>query len=154
MNSEDNVLAMRKTFEELGGREMLEKVSKIFYDKVYDDAWIGQYFADIKQEVIEEQQVDFMSMALGGPKVYLGKLPAPAHKHMMISEELFQLREELLDAALKEAGASPELIFRWKKIDNAFKEKLVKSSIADCEKRYKTDQLLDFHKPFNYKKPA
>lgn len=151
----DNILKFKpKTFEELGGREILEKVSKIFYDKVYDDNWIGEYFKEVKQEIIEEQQVDFMSMALGGPKVYLGKLPVPAHKHMMITEELFILREELLDAALVEAGACNELITRWKKIDEAFKNKIVKKSLNECEKRFKTDEILNFEKPFNDKKSA
>ena len=150
----DNVVPISKSFEDLGGRAMLEKVAKIFYDKVYEDAWIGQYFKDVDQEVIEEQQVDFMSMALGGPKVYLGKLPVPAHKHMMINDEIFVLREQLLDEAFIEAKACQELIVRWRKIDEAFKAKIVKTSIKDCEKRFNTDVFMDFPKPFNYKKTA
>lgn len=110
MYSEDQ--NTKKSFEELGGRKILEKVAKLFYDKVYDAEWIGKYFQSVKQEIIEEQQVDFMSMALGGPKVYLGKLPVPAHKHMMITNELFDLREKLLDEALIEANACDELKIR------------------------------------------
>jgi hemoglobin len=150
----DNVIPINKTFEELGGRPILEKVAKIFYDKVYEDNWIGEYFKDVDQKVIEEQQVDFMSMALGGPKVYLGKLPVPAHKHMMISDELFVLREKLLDQAFVEAKACQELINRWRKIDQAFKAKIVKKSLAECEKRFKTDEIMDFPKPSSYKKSA
>lgn len=134
-------------FEQIGGRPMLEKVAKIFYDKIYDHPWIGKFFLNIDQAVIEEQQVDFMSMALGGPRVYLGKLPIPAHKHMLISHELFDLRSKLLNEALTEAGASTELIQRWNKIDEAFRGKLVKENRNQCEKRYKTDTILDFKKP-------
>lgn len=136
------------TFEQLGGREILMKISKCFYDKIYKDDWIGQYFKDVPQEVIESQQVDFMTASLGGPKIYLGKLPVPAHKHMMITEELFVYREELLDQALDECGASDALKYRWKKIDQAFKNSLVKNSIDDCQKRFNTDEIVFFEKPY------
>ena len=81
---------------------MLRKISKVFYDKVYAHPWIGKYFAEVKQEVIEAQQVDFMAQALGGPKMYCGKFVPQAHQHMVITEELFELREQLLDEAMKE----------------------------------------------------
>lgn len=135
------------SFEQLGGRAILEKVSKIFYDKIYDHPWIGLYFKEVPQDVIESQQVDFMSQALGGPKVYLGKLPVAAHKHMLLDDEIFDLRERLLKEALVEANACEELQIRWLKIDEAFRLKIVKKSISECEKRYNTDTILDFPNP-------
>ncbi len=54
------------------------------------------YFKEIDQEIIETQQVDSMTSALGGPKVYCGKLPIPAHKNMFIWTDLFELRHDLL----------------------------------------------------------
>lgn len=141
-------------FEELGGRSMLEKINKLFYDKVYDDPWIGKYFKMIDQETIESQQVDFMTSVLGGGNIYLGKLPIPAHKHMVISEELFELRQSYLKEAFKEAGACAELVERWLKLDETFKPKIVKESEAECEKRFNTDEFLSFPKPIGYKKAA
>ncbi|EQC44713.1 group 1 truncated hemoglobin [Bacteriovorax sp. Seq25_V] len=133
-------------FEKLGGRGMLIKISKIFYDKIYEHPWIGLYFKDISQDVIESQQVDFMTGALGGDQIYLGKLPIPAHKHMFITNELFDLRQSLLSEALSEAGASEELKTKWLKIDEAFKSRLVKKDISECEKRFNTDEILAFDK--------
>ncbi len=133
-------------FEKLGGRGMLIKISKIFYDKIYLHPWIGLYFKDISQDVIESQQVDFMTGALGGDQIYLGKLPIPAHKHMFITEELFELRQTLLEEALEEAGASEDLKNKWLKIDDAFKKKMIKSDISECEKRFHTDEILAFKK--------
>ncbi len=43
------------------------------------------YFREIKQDVIEVQQSDFMAQAMSGPKAYCGKFPIPAHKHMYIN---------------------------------------------------------------------
>jgi hemoglobin len=144
------------SFEELGGRPVLEKVAKKFYDYIYEHPWIGKYFQEVEQEIIESQQVDFMSAALGGPRVYLGKLPVPGHKHMMLSDEIFDLRESLLVKAMDEVGVCVELRERWLKIDEAFRKKLVKKDISECEKRFKTDEILDFPNPEarSYKKVA
>lgn len=133
-------------FEKLGGKEILQKVAKSFYDKVYEHPWIGKFFQHIEQEIIESQQVDFMTSALGGPKVYCGRLPIPTHKNMLISPELFELRHKLLLEALHEAKASDDLIVKWTKIDAAFKDGIVKSNISECEKRFFTDDILDFKK--------
>ena len=134
-------------FEALGGKPMLEKISKIFYDKIYEDEWIGLYFKEVPQERIESQQVDFMQGALGGPTSYCGRLPVPAHQHMYIDEELFDLRQKYLTEAFAEAGACQELIDKWLKIDNAFKPKIIKKSMSDCEKRFFTDEIVFFKNP-------
>jgi hemoglobin len=144
----------KSLFDAVGGKAVLARVHKIFYDKVYADAWIGQYFAGTKQTVIESQQTDFMGQAMGGPKEYCGKFPIPAHKHMYISEELFELRERLLKEALTEGGVPAELHEPWLRIDRAFKPGIVKKSPAECEGRFKTDPVLNFDKPATYKKAA
>lgn len=134
-------------FEKLGGREMLKKISKIFYDKVYSHPWISQYFYEVDQSMIENQQVDFMTEVLGGPLCYSGKFPIKAHKHMFINQELFALRESLLQEAFYEAHACEELQSKWLKIDNSFKSRIVKQSLEQCEKRFKTDEIFNFPNP-------
>ena len=52
-----------------------------------------------------------------------------AHRHMYITEELFELRSQLLRESLEDAGISPDLAKRWLKIDSAFKRQVVKESI-------------------------
>ncbi len=145
---------IKKTFEELGGKPVLEKVAHVFYEKIYAHPWIGQYFKEVPQKVIEAQQVDFMMHALGGPSVYCGKLPIPAHKHLMITEELFDLRQNLLKESLIECAACADLTERWMKIDEAFRNKLIKKSIDDCEPRFKSDEILNFENPEIKKKVA
>ena len=135
-------------YDLLGGRPTLDKVHKIFYDKIYADPWIGQYFKEIKQEIIEVQQSDFMAQAMGGPALYCGKLPVPAHRHMFISEELFDLRTSLLIESLIEAGLSQEFRELWLKIDQAFKKGIVKKDRKDCTLRFNTDEIVDYPTPF------
>lgn len=141
-------IAMNKsTIEQLGGREILEKVMKEFYDRVYEHPWLGLYFQHVEQEVIEKQQVDFMMGALGGPKnLYSGRLPIEVHKNMFITAELFELREKLLVEALNKLDAPQELVDRWLKIDEAFKSGIVKKKVEDCEKTFATEQIIGFDK--------
>jgi len=134
-------------FEKVGGREGILKIAKKFYDKVYVHPWLKLYFQAIPQEHIENQQTDFMSGSLGGPKVYMGRFPVPAHEHMYITEELFELRNRLLLESLQETRTAPEVIEAWLKIDHAFKKRLIKTSLSECKKRYFTDEILDFKNP-------
>jgi len=134
-------------YEALGGLRVLQRVHKIFYDKIYRHPWLKLYFAGVTQTVIENQQTDFMAQAMGGPSRYSGKLPVPAHKHMFITEELFETRGRLLEESLREAGVPEDLGARWLKIDRAFKGRLVKRSAAECEGRYKTEPIMVIPKP-------
>jgi len=134
-------------FEEMGGTLMIEKISKIFYDYVYDDPWLKLYFAEVPQEHIERQQVAFMQAALGGENLYCGQTPPAAHKHMYITDELYEARQLLLDKSFKESNACPVLVEKWLRIDDAFFNRIVKNSPEDCQKRYKTDKILDFPNP-------
>jgi hemoglobin len=134
-------------FDLIGGRPTLDKVHKIFYDKIYAHPWISQYFAGIQQDIIEIQQSDFMSQAMGGPAMYCGKLPIPAHKHMFIPLELFELRTQLLKDSLAEAGVSPENQAHWLKIDQAFKRGIIKKDLTECQLRFNTDEIMDIPDP-------
>jgi hemoglobin len=142
----------KKTFfEEVGGMATIEKVHKIFYDKLYADSWIGSFFKEIDQKVIESQQNDFMGQNFGGKVYYLGKLPVAAHKHMFINEELFILRTNYLRESLIEAKVSAENIEKWLKIDGAFKNGILKKDISDCVKRYASDKIESYENPKNKK---
>ncbi len=118
---------------DIGGRSTLERVHKVFYDKLYSHPWLKQYFEGIDQKMIENQQTDFMVSNMGGGKVYSGRIPSMAHRHMFITEELFDLRSKLLRESLEECKVPPEKSERWVRIDYAFKHSLVKSDVSECE---------------------
>jgi hemoglobin len=134
-------------FERVGGRDVLMSVSKKFYDKIYADPWLSQYFKHTKQATIESQQVDFLTQAMGGPKIYAGRNPTDAHLHIFINEEIFQARKKFLVEALEEVNAPLELRERWLKIDEAFKSAMFKKNVSECKKRWTTDEILDFPNP-------
>lgn len=139
-------------YDDIGGKPYLQKVVKTFYDKVYAHPWLGQFFKNTPQQHIENQQVDFMIGALGGPRIYSGRNPKDAHPHILITEEVFTLRNELLVDALNEEKASTELVERWLQIEGAFKNSIVKNSIKECKGRYASDEILAFDPPIKFKK--
>lgn len=121
---------MKQTlFDAIGGLPTLERVHKIFYDKVYAHEWLGRFFAGHSQEAIEYRQTAFMAERMHGPVEYWGKGMQYAHEAMYITPELFDLRHALLADSLREAGVEADLRERWLRIDSAFKKQIVKDSI-------------------------
>lgn len=134
-------------FDRVGGRPVLQRVHKVFYDKIYAHPWLKQFFADIDQKTIEDQQTDFMVSNMGGGKIYSGALPKNAHRHMFVSHELFDLRQVILQESLLESGVPEDLAERWLRIDEAFRKSIVKDDPSQCEKRFFTDAIKNFPKP-------
>jgi len=120
----------------------IAKVNLAFYNRVYKDDWLKLVFRDVTQERIEMQQTDFMLGAYGGPKNYSGRSPSDAHPHVYIDEEMWQLREKYLKEAFVEADFPEELRSKWIKIDEAFKEAIIKKSPADCKGRYAKEEII------------
>lgn len=123
-------------FDDIGGQETLERVHKIFYDKIYNHPWIGQFFQGFNQQVIEDRQSSFMSEKFGGP-AYLGKPLTQVHENMYITQELADLRHAILTSSLTEAGVSTELCERWLRIDSAFMQQVIKKDLASFYRDYR-----------------
>ncbi len=144
----DDIALDASLFDALGGHPTLQRVHKVFYDKLYAHPWLKQFFDGVPRTVIEGQQTDFMAQCMGGPERYCGRLPAYAHQHMFITAELFELRHAMLGASLLECDVPDALRLRWLKIDYAFKRRLVKESPADCTGRYKSEAVVVIAKPW------
>lgn len=141
-------------YDKIGGHPTLERVHKMFYDIIFKHTWIGQFFNDKTQELLEAQQTDFMADIMGGPKNYQGRMPIHAHEHMFITDDVFELRHEILAQTLKKAGIAEDLAEQWLHLDKSFKRAIVKKSIDQCKKRFKTDEILTAVKPPSFKKTA
>jgi hemoglobin len=140
---------MKQTlYEAVGGLPTLEKVHKIFYDKVYAHPWLGQFFKGHDQKIIELRQTQFMGEKFGGDIRYPGMDLELAHRRMYITPELFALRQRLLRESLKEACVAEVHIRRWLRIDSAFERLIVKKSLEAFEAiDLKYEQPMIIHKP-------
>jgi len=129
------VIEKQALFDEVGGLATLQRVHKIFYDKVYAHPWLKMFFDGHDQDAIESRQTGFMAEKMGGEVDYWGKQPKMAHRQMYITQDLYDIRHDLLRESLQESGVTEALAERWLKIDYAFKRQIVKDSI---EAFYKT----------------
>jgi hemoglobin len=134
-------------YDRLGGKITFIKVHKTFYDKLFADPWLGKYMEGKIQDNLEDQQTNFMASIMGGPNRFAGKTPKWAHSHMVITDELFSVRSQLLSDSIKEVGISDSLREEWLAVDNTFRQAMVKPTEDKCVKAYPTQPILNFPKP-------
>ena len=134
-------------YSDLEDKELVFKVNELFYEKMFEHDWLKLFFQEVDQKLITQQQTDFIVAAIGGPKNYCGRVPSTAHPHIMVTDEIFELREQVLKDAMDVLNAPQALKDIWLKIDYSFKSNIVKNSVSECEKRNKIDVILDFKDP-------
>ena len=102
--------AVATLYEKLGGAVAVEAVVGDFYKRVLADNELRGFFAKTDMTVQTEQQIRFLSMALGGPNEYKGRSMSDAHKGMGITEHHFGLVAGHLVATLEGAGVGQDEI--------------------------------------------
>lgn len=132
--------------DRLGGRPVFEKVHQVFYEKIFAHPWLSKYFAHRAPGPLVAQQTNYMIQLTGGPKCYAGQAPNVVHGYMYITEELFDLRSQLLSDSINECGVSDELRQEWLAANEMFKAVMVKSSKDKCVLQYSHQKILDFPK--------
>jgi len=140
--------ARQSLFDQLGGLPMLERVHTRFYDKIYAHPWLKQFFEGHEQAAIELRQTQFMAEKFGADIVYPGMALELAHRRMFITQDLLELRRELLRESLQEEHVPEPLMTRWLKIDGAFWKDIRNDSFASfSEIDLKYEQPLIVPKP-------
>lgn len=133
--------------DELGGRETLERVHNVFYDKMFAHPWLCKFFEGKKRWLLESQQTEFLMGVFGGPRIYGGRGPMEAHKHMFITDEIFEIRHEMLKDSLSQAKVPEHLQERWLRADQSMKKSVVKDSPDKCVGRYNNEPVMIHPKP-------
>lgn len=110
-----------------GLREILED----FYSRIYTDERLSGFFVDVTQERAIEKQYSFLRSIFTGEKCYFGDHPKKAHHWMVISEELFDYREQIMEQCLRRYGLSESLVQRWLAVEEVFRKVIVKSQPQD-----------------------
>lgn len=105
---------------------LLNTIFKDFYSLVFEDDRLAPFFHGVTQQRAMEKQVLFMRQLFSGEKVYFGDRPRNAHHWMVISDELFDYREELMVDCLRRHGLPEHLVERWREVENNFRGDIVK----------------------------
>jgi len=105
----------------------LNKILHDFYTIVYSDPRLSPFFVNITKQRSIEKVYLFLRQIFTGEKVYFGDRPRNAHHWMVISDELFDYREDIMVACLRENNMPEHLIKRWRAIEESFRPDIVKS---------------------------
>lgn len=110
----------------LDADSLLQRILKEFYSRVYKDPRLSPFFRNVTQTRLREKQYLFLRQILTGEKVYFGDRPRNAHHWMVISDELFDHREQLMVDVIREHGLAEHLVERWQKVEASFRQDIVK----------------------------
>ena len=112
----------------MGGDEMLALVLNAFYDRVFVDPVLAHFFADTDRETLKGKQFTFLKQRFTGERVYMGQRPRNAHHRMVISDEEFDYRAEVLRETLCAHGLLPEHVEKWMRVEEIFRRQIVKTA--------------------------
>jgi hemoglobin len=140
-------------YDAVGGEAVIYHVHQRFYDEIFDEPWLEQFFYGKSKEVLIHKQTQFMSAAFNGPNNYSGDTPAFVHMHLFITQEMADIRDTLLRKAILAEGLSTEIADRWLAVDRAFHPAIVKKSVDECVLKCVGQMPVVAKKPDNYIAP-
>lgn len=106
--------------------KLMSEILDDFYTQVYADPKLSHFFKDsTKQRAIEKQYM-FLKAIFTGIKCYFGERPRNAHHWMVISNELFDYREKLMEDTLRKHKLSDPLIAQWRAVEEIYRKQIVK----------------------------
>lgn len=98
VNGQDSI------YERVGGREMVDKMVVIFYDKMLADPRVSSFFGDYSMSLLRKKQEMFIILMMGGPAVYTGRSLREAHAKLNLDPESFDIAAMHMRDAMLEAG--------------------------------------------------
>jgi hemoglobin len=100
----------KSVYEQLGGKEGIEKAVEKFYELVLADPIVNEFFAETNMEFLKKHQRNFFTVALGGPNVYAGRDMRKSHENMKLEDIHFDQIKKHLGESLAFCGANDEQI--------------------------------------------
>jgi len=93
---------MSSLFDRLGGEAGLVHLLDLFYQRLLNDDYLGEYFQGVSIERLKAGQTTFLRMAFGDPGVeYAGPKLHIAHRDQMVTELAF---DQFIDMFVETAG--------------------------------------------------
>ncbi len=99
-----------------------------FYTRAYEDIRLAPFFHNVTKQRAISKQYQFLADIIQGRRDYFGFRPFNAHHWMIISDDLFDYREELIEKSARFWGLAEEPLSRWMAIHEQFRREIVKST--------------------------
>jgi len=99
-----------------------------FYTRVFEDEKLAPFFLHTNRAWVVDKQFSFLRSIFTGEPGYFGMRPRNAHHWMVISDELFDYRESLMEDCLRRYGLAAHLIERVRSVDEVFRKQIIKQA--------------------------
>jgi truncated hemoglobin YjbI/ferredoxin len=110
----------------LGHGQAVRTLLERFYARVYADPVLSPFFERVTLQRVVDKQYAFMCQCITGEPVYLGEQPDNAHHWMVISDEVFERRQRLMQQTQADCGWHPDQMSAWAQIEERFRADIVK----------------------------
>jgi ferredoxin-NADP reductase/truncated hemoglobin YjbI len=107
---------------------LLRPILEDLYARIFADPLLSPFFRNTTKQRSIEKVHSFLQQVLTGNKSYFGDRPRNAHHWMVISNELFDHRQDLLVDCLRRHGLARHLIERWRQMEECYRPDIVKSA--------------------------
>jgi len=104
----------------------LRRILTEFYQELYRDPLLAPFFSNTTIEWVIDHQYAFLADIFSGEKTFFGDRPRNAHHWMVISDEIFDYREELMQRCLERHQIPPALRQAWRAVEEVFRPQIVK----------------------------
>ncbi len=115
-------------WEALERGPLLRRILEEFYLQVLEDPRLKPFFVHTSYSWAVDHQYAFLAQAFSGEKLYFGDRPRNAHHWMVISHELFDYRELLMERLLRKHGLAEHHIAHWRAFEEKFRSHIVKDA--------------------------
>jgi truncated hemoglobin YjbI len=105
----------------------LRVILEDFYTRVFADERLRPFFHGVTKDRVVDKQYGFLMEIFSGQHVYFGDRPRNAHHWMVISDELFDYRERLMEACMRDHGLADEHVGAWLAVHEVFRKQIVKA---------------------------
>jgi hemoglobin len=100
----DLVKAEGSIYQKIGGKPVIDKAVRIFYDKMLADQRVSHFFGEVSIPLLKKKQEMFMILVTGGPAVYTGQSLRQAHARLNLDEESFDIAAGYIRDSFVELG--------------------------------------------------
>lgn len=104
---------MQTLFEKIGYEKIVEVITE-FYERAFDDVFIGHFFINTEKKHIIETQIKFVSAMLGSNEIHYDGLPIKkVHMPLHIRPPHFHRRQIMMREVLDHCHVAEDLKNAW-----------------------------------------
>lgn len=113
--------------EEVGGKQRMQELMREFYDRLFDDVFVGFFFRDSDKEHLIRSQIDYVHANIGSRDgTYEGPSIRKAHEDLPILAGHFDRRHTILTQVLDDFDVPEHVREAWLSLDRAMRPMVLK----------------------------